>query len=181
MKWKLKNYNSNYLISKSKEFQESRLITKLLLNRGITTPEKVEEFLKTQNNEEQISMFGIACIKMNDLNRLATPIDKLVKSEKSRENAAYFADILFKKKLLFHAMIDGVDISYIRLPKSDYILSFLFDKFVKKEYVEELGTFIFEEPNSDTRYEISPTNGQIPKLVLKIFKNNDLKSQIEYR
>lgn len=78
-------------------------------------------------------------------------------------------------------MIDGVDISYIRLPKSDYILSFLFDKFVKKEYVEELGTFIFEEPNSDTRYEISPTNGQIPKLVLKIFKNNDLKSQIEYR
>ena len=143
--------------------------------------QKVEDFLKTQNNEEQISMFGIACIKMNDLNRLATPIDKLVKSEKSRENAAYFADILFKKKLLFHAMIDGVDISYIRLPKSDYILSFLFDKFVKKEYVEELGTFIFEEPNSDTTYEISPTNGQIPKLVLKIFKNNDLKSQIEYR
>ena len=143
--------------------------------------QKVEDFLKTQNNEEQISMFGIACIKMNDLNRLATPIDKLVKSEKSRENAAYFAGILFKKKLLFHAMIDGVDISYIRLPKSDYILSFLFDKFVKKEYVEELGTFIFEEPNSDTRYEISPTNGQIPKLVLKIFKNNDLKSQIEYR
>ena len=62
--------------------------------------QKVEDFLKTQNNEEQISMFGIACIKMNDLNRLATPIDKLVKSEKSRENAAYFADILFKKKLL---------------------------------------------------------------------------------
>ena len=88
--------------------------------------QKVEDFLKTQNNEEQISMFGIACIKMNDLNRLATPIDKLVKSEKSRENAAYFADILFKKKLLFHAMIDGVDISYIRLPKSDYILSFLY-------------------------------------------------------
>ena len=49
--------------------------------------QKVEEFLKTQSNEEQISMFGIACIKMNDLNRLATPIDKLVKSEKSRENA----------------------------------------------------------------------------------------------
>lgn len=143
--------------------------------------QKVEEFLKTQSNEEQISMFGIACIKVHDLNRLATPIDKLVKSEKSRENAAYFADILFKKKLLFHAMIDGVDISYIRLPKSDYILSFLFDKFVKKEYVEELGVFIFEEANSDTRYEISATTGQTPKLVLKIFKNNDLKSQIEYR
>ena len=57
----------------------------------------------------------------------------------------------------------------------------MFDKFVKKEYVEELGVFIFEEANSDTRYEISATTGQTPKLVLKIFKNNDLKSQIEYR
>lgn len=51
MKWKLKNYNSNYLISKSKEFQESRLITKLLLNRGITTPEKVEEFLNPSEKD----------------------------------------------------------------------------------------------------------------------------------
>ena len=51
MKWKLKNYNSNYLISKSKEFQESKLITKLLLNRGITTPEKVEEFLNPSEKD----------------------------------------------------------------------------------------------------------------------------------
>ena len=89
---------------------------------------------------------------------------------------------MFKKKLLLHALLDGTDISYIRLPKSDYILSFIFDKFVKKEYVEELGTFIFEEPNSDTRYELNTSFGaNSPKMILKIFKNDDLTLQIEYR
>ena len=78
--------------------------------------------------------------------------------------------------------MDGADISYIRLPKSDYILSFIFDKFVKKEYVEELGVFIFEEPNSDTRYELSTiVSPNFAKMILKIFKNDDLTSQIEYR
>ena len=83
---------------------------------------------------------------------------------------------------MLHAILDGADISYIRLPKSDYILSFIFDKFVKKEYVEELGVFIFEEPNSDTRYELSAIVGpNFAKMILKIFKNDDLTSQIEYR
>ena len=121
-------------------------------------------------------------LKINDIDRLALPASKLSRTQTSRENAAYFADILFKKKLLLHALLDGTDISYIRLPKSDYILSFIFDKFVKKEYVEELGTFIFEEPNSDTRYELNTSFGtNSPKMILKIFKNDDLTLQIEYR
>ncbi len=83
---------------------------------------------------------------------------------------------------MLHAILDGADISYIRLPKSDYILSFIFDKFVKKEYIEELGVFIFEEPNSDTRYELSAiVSSNFAKMILKIFKNDDLTSQIEYR
>ena len=53
---------------------------------------------------------------------------------------------------------------------------------MKKEYVEELGTFIFEEPNSDTRYELNTSFGaNSPKMILKIFKNDDLTLQIEYR
>ncbi len=144
--------------------------------------QKVQDFLKDSQNEELLNIFGISCLKINDIDRLALPAGKLSKTQSSRENAAYFADILLKKKLLLHAILDGTDISYIRLPKSDYILSFIFDKFVKKEYVEELGVFIFEEPNSDTRYELSTSLGaNFPKMVLKIFKNDDLTSQIEYR
>ena len=144
--------------------------------------QKVQDYLKDSQNQQLLNIIGISCLKINDIDRLALPASKLSRTQTSRENAAYFADILFKKKLLLHALLDGTDISYIRLPKSDYILSFIFDKFVKKEYVEELGTFIFEEPNSDTRYELNASFGaNSPKMILKIFKNDDLTLQIEYR
>lgn len=142
----------------------------------------VENLIKTANNEALTSAYGMSCLRVHEIDKLALPIAMLSKSEAGRENAAYFVDILFKKKLLYHAMFDSVDISYIRLPKSDYILSFIFDKFVKKQYVDEDGVYIFEEKNSDIHYEISLSDeGVTPKMILKTFKNNELKSQIEYK
>ena len=47
MKWELKSYDKNYLVSKSSEFGESKLISRLLLNRGINTKEKVQKFLNS--------------------------------------------------------------------------------------------------------------------------------------
>ncbi|MCD8213831.1 MAG: hypothetical protein LUC34_07295 [Campylobacter sp.] len=143
---------------------------------------QIENLLKDSNNEELISLFGMSCLKIHDINRLALPISKLVKSKNARENAAYFADVLLKKKLLYYAIIDEIDISYVRLPRSDYILSFIFDKFVKKQYIQDIDIYIFQEPNSDTRYELGVSQEKdMSKLVLKIFKNDNLTSQIEYR
>ena len=51
MKWELKKHDKNYLALKSKEFNESQLITGLLLNRGITTKKEVEKFLNTSESE----------------------------------------------------------------------------------------------------------------------------------
>lgn len=51
MKWELKKYDIKYLMSKSSEFGESKLITRLLLNRGIDTRKKVEKFLNTSEND----------------------------------------------------------------------------------------------------------------------------------
>ena len=51
MKWELKKHDKNYLTLKSKEFNESELITGLLLNRGITTKKEVEKFLNTSESE----------------------------------------------------------------------------------------------------------------------------------
>ena len=142
----------------------------------------VENLMRVSYDEATMSLYGLACLKIHDINKLALPVAKLSISEAGRENSAYFADILFKKKLLFHALIDNIDISYIRLPKSDYILSYIFDKFVKRQYYEENGVFIFEENNSDTHYEIVISEqGLFPKLILKTFKDNELKSQIEYQ
>ena len=45
MRWELLNYNDEYIQSKSKEFHTDKLITELLLNRGITNKEDVDKFL----------------------------------------------------------------------------------------------------------------------------------------
>ena len=83
MKWKLKNYNSNYLISKSNEFQESRLITKLLLNRGITTPEKVEEFL---NPSEKDLYSPFLFEEMREV------VDRILRAKNNREKVVIYGD-----------------------------------------------------------------------------------------
>ena len=83
MKWKLKNYSSNYLISKSKEFQESKLITKLLLNRGITTPEKVEEFL---NPSEKDLYSPFLFEEMREV------VDRILRAKNNREKVVIYGD-----------------------------------------------------------------------------------------
>ena len=51
MKWQLKKYDIKYLTKKSSEFSKSKLITRLLLNRGIDTRKKVEKFLNMSEND----------------------------------------------------------------------------------------------------------------------------------
>jgi len=51
MKWELKSYNEDYLTSKSSEFDESKLISRLLLNREINTKEKVSKFLNSDKKD----------------------------------------------------------------------------------------------------------------------------------
>ena len=51
MKWQLKKYDIKYLTKKSSEFSKSKLISRLLLNRGIDTRKKVEKFLNMSEND----------------------------------------------------------------------------------------------------------------------------------
>ena len=51
MKWELKSYNEDYLTSKSSEFGERKLISRLLLNREINTKEKVSKFLNSDKKD----------------------------------------------------------------------------------------------------------------------------------
>lgn len=142
----------------------------------------VEKFFRDTNDEAVMNMYATSCLKIHEINRLAIASFKLVKTKEARENAAYFADIIFKKKLLYYAVIDGVDISYIRLPKSDYILSMIFDRFVKKEYEKDGDVYVFKEPNSDTYYELGKSyeEAEVMRIYIKTYKNEELISEVEY-
>lgn len=142
---------------------------------------KVEQFYRKTNDEAIINVYASSCLRSDQINKLSHPVSKLVKTRESRENAAYFSNILFQKKLLYHAIIDGVDISYIRLPKSDYILSMIFDKFVKNHYEKDGNKYLFKDENDDTFYEITTAvKDGLTKLVLKIYKDDELIGKKEY-
>ncbi|MCF6172580.1 MAG: hypothetical protein L3J44_02170 [Campylobacteraceae bacterium] len=85
-------------------------------------------------DESILSLIASSCLKIDSINPLGTLVKKMVSTPRYRENASYFATILLQKKLIYQFMIDGINISNIRLPRTSYILSVVFENLVKKNY-----------------------------------------------
>lgn len=133
-------------------------------------------YLVYRNDEVFLNLFGDSCLRADMLNRLMLPIIKLYKTKSARENAAYFSTILYEKKMLYHALCDGVDISYINLPKTNYILSKIFDKFIRGKYDLKHGSYWFsDDTDIDTKYKLSiEKKNKIKKMYLRTYKNNKI-------
>lgn len=149
-----------------KELYNKKMYSKVCIKSG-------EYYQEYKSNEEFLNIFASACLKSDMVNRLVLPIIKLYKTKEARENAAYFATILYQKKLLYMALCDNIDISYVNLPKTDYILSRVFDKFVKGEYDLKNGSYWFsDEKNSELTYKLSiEERNSIKKMYLRTYKN----------
>ncbi len=133
-------------------------------------------YMSFKDNEEFLNIFADSCLKSDMINRMILPIIKLNKTKQARENAAYFTTILYQKKLLYYALCDNADISYVNLPKTDYILSKIFQKYVKKEYKLQNNSYWFDdELDKDIKYKlnIEIKNG-VKKMYLKTYKNGNL-------
>ncbi len=139
-------------------------------------------YTKYRNNEKFLNMYAHSCLEVDMVNRTILPIIKLHKTAQARENAAYYATILFQKKLLYHALIDGVDISYVNLPKTDYILSIVFDKFVNGDYSYKNDAYWFiDEENSDISYKLSvETHQKTKKIFLRTYKDGKMTKERTY-
>ena len=83
--------------------------------------------------------------------------------------------ILFQKKMLYLALVDGFDISNIRTPKVNYILSNVFDEFVKGNFKKDGDKFIFNIDDKKTELLIRDEEN-IKKMVILIY---DAKGKIE--
>ena len=79
----MKNYDRDYLAFKSGEFGESELITRLLLNRGISSKEEVEKFLNSSEND-LLSPFLIE--NMDEVT------ERILKAKKNREKVIIYGD-----------------------------------------------------------------------------------------
>lgn len=94
-------------------------------------------FNKYKNDEEYLTVYSFACLKSDMIDRLAVPITGLRGSKEARANASYFSAILLQKKLLYHAVVDGVDISGLNFPTTDFVLSKVFDLYSQNKFTKE--------------------------------------------
>ena len=70
-----------------------------------------DHFKEHKKDEEFVSLYAFACLKSDYIDRLAIPIAVLKYSREARGNSAYFSVIFMQKKLLYHALIYGYDLS----------------------------------------------------------------------
>lgn len=106
-------------------------------------------FYKNKKDEEFVSLYAFSCLNSDYIDRLAIPITMLKYSKESRSNSAYFSVILMQKKLLFHALNDNYNISTLKLPTTDYILSKVFDLYSKLQKHQPRSFYLFEDDNDN--------------------------------
>ena len=90
----------------------------------------MREFHANRKDEAFVSLYAFSCLEADYIDRLAVPVSILKYSKDARANAAYFSVIIMQKKVLYHALIDNYDISGLKLPSTDHILSRVFDLYV---------------------------------------------------
>ncbi|WP_187648446.1 hypothetical protein [Nitrosophilus labii] len=138
-------------------------------------------FNKFKKDEALVSMYAFSCLKSDYIDRLSVPAVTLKNSKEARANAAYLAIIVAQKKLLFHSLFDGMDISGLIFPEIDHILSKVFTLYTQKKYKKENDKFIFKDPEEeDIKYEIVLKRDEKPVkiLLLKLKKDKIIETHI---
>jgi len=126
------------------------------------------------------NLYASACLKVDKINELAIPIVMLYKTKQERENALIYATILYQKKMLYYAIVDQQDISDVRSPRVDYVLSYIFDKFVRKDFTLEDEKHKFDLATGVVAKVYAKNEENIDKMVVEIFKDNKLVSTKTY-
>jgi len=130
-----------------------------------------DNFRQNKSDEEFISIYAFACLYSDYIDRLAIPVAMLKFSNESRANSAYFSVILMQKKLLYHAMVDGYDLSSMDIPTTDYVLSKVFDLYSKLPKHTPRAFYLFEDPtNKKLTYKLYLSKSdRLNKMVIEEF------------
>ena len=138
--------------------------------------ESVRNLFIEEQNEALANVYAKACLKMDKVNELVVPMVTLYKTKEAGENASLYSTIVFQKKMLYLALCDNVDISYIRTPKINYILSEIFDKFVEKNYVKKSETYVFTLDSGEKAELFINEEEGVKKMVVAMYAGDKLSS-----
>jgi len=127
----------------------------------------LKQFQKYRKDEEFVSLYAFSCLKADQIDRLAVPISILKHSEEARSNAAYFSVILMQKKLLFHSLVDNYKLIELSLPKTDHVLSKVYDLYSKVDYQRKRSHYSYIDPdNNKISYKLYIKNSNKDKKMV---------------
>jgi len=135
-----------------------------------------------KRSEKFISLYAFSCLKSDQIDKLASATALLKHSPQARANSVYFSTILLQKKLILHAMIDDFKIKQLQLPSTDYILSKVFDLFMKEQKNESSTLHEFIDSNNPTeKYRLFVKNeNENKKVIIEHYLNNNLIKTHQY-
>jgi len=128
-------------------------------------------FKYKEQDEDFVSLYAFSCLHSDYIDRLALPIAMLKLSSEARANSAYLSTILMQKKLLYHALIDNKDLSLLRFPTTDYVLSKVFDFYVELGIHEQKEVYWFTDKEDEKlKYKLYIRNDkELKKMVIEEF------------
>lgn len=131
--------------------------------------EGLKVFQEYRKDEEFVSLYAFSCLNADYIDRLAIPISLLKKSEEARSNAAYFSVILMQKKLLYHSLLDAYELSELKLPTTDHVLSIVFELYAKVKHERKQNHYVFQDSQNDkVSYKLYIKNGgRSKKMVIE--------------
>jgi len=139
------------------------------------TCNKCSLFIKRyQDNSDFLNFCALSCLKADSLDKIYPFVKRLKNSPSDRKNSLYFLTILYQKELLLNSILDKIDISFVKLPKTNYILSDIFIKYVNKNYTKKDNAYIFKDDNNPFityKLTVNKIDGE-NRLILKTFKRD---------
>ncbi len=135
------------------------------------------------SNEKYLTLYGLSCLETNHIERIAKPMLLLNETEDSRENASYFATIILQKQLLKQALMDGKSLGDLKLPKTNFVLSRIFNLFVEKAYKEREGVYTLDDPKKkDIYYKvyIETTKKKRTYMIIDIYQEDRFTKRYRY-
>jgi hypothetical protein len=96
--------------------------------------EGMSRYFKGNRDEKFLSLVGVACVNSDSFNPLGYLVKDLKKTKEGRNNALYFANMIFQKKLLYAYMMDNIDITYYKTAQTSNILSLVIHAISSNEF-----------------------------------------------
>jgi len=128
--------------------------------------------LKNEKNENILTAIGDACAKIDAINPLGNVVKNLITTPENRESGSYFATLVLQKKLIYQFMHDGINLKELRLPRTEHVLSRVFEELAKGNYTTKENKVEVVTPAMD--YLLWLSNDEPKKVYIDELKNGKL-------